>query len=687
MGDVLRRAQGWRGLLMLFSMLLLTGCGGGGGGLLMSVSISPKSIAADFYAREVYEFSAQLQVSGVDGPLVVVVGDPDSLLKDTVQVVPLGGDNYNLTFRTEDHLDPSRRQGKFQVRACGNSSCTRSYGSADLSYDFNIQAYPTPILNSLTPSSAPVGSNGIDVTVVGSRFVRSSVVQWADSPLPTQYISSTQLAVTLSPAQLGEARVVAVTVRNPAPGGGVSNSRDFSVTYPSPQLTAVSATEATAGCGRFQLRVAGQGFVPTSTVLWNGASRTTVVLSSTLLAADITAADVSVAGSATVAVRNPSPGGGTTAGQAFSVKTAATPTTDAVSFHINPQHTGWATTRCPVSFPSARSWRFTLSDDASYPLLADGKVYFVTRSSGQPLYALNALNGSIIWGPVATSESLAGSPAYDGGRVFVAGGSAIKAYNATNGNLAWQKPVSSGVLSGIAARAGALYFGSSGTPENRVEALDQTTGSSLWSRAVKGGYYSVPAVSADGVFLAYPCYSYRLTLADGGVAWQSGTSCGYEGAAVGATPVLLNDRLLAPREASYSGMVLELSAGVSLGGYLSDTIPAAAPGFRVTLQDQVLRAFNDNGSTRWNFQGNDGDRPVTAPIIVNNLVFVGTLKNRVWALDGRTGTPMWSGELGGAVYGPPEAGQAYATGLSVGGGRLVVPTAGGLAGFDLGGRE
>ena len=65
------------------------------------------------------------------------------------------------------------------------------------------------------------------------------------------------------------------------------------------------------GHGAFTLTLNGTGFVPHSTVYWNGSKRTTQVVSSTRLKAKITAEDVSKIGTGSVTVVNPSPGGGT----------------------------------------------------------------------------------------------------------------------------------------------------------------------------------------------------------------------------------------------------------------------------------------------------------------------------------------------------------------------------------------
>src|SRR5579863_5091894 len=68
---------------------------------------------------------------------------------------------------------------------------------------------------------------------------------------------------------------------------------------------------ATPGSGGFTLIVNGTGFSSGAVVRWNGSPRTTEVISSSQLKATIGAADVAKAGTASVTVVNPGPGGGT----------------------------------------------------------------------------------------------------------------------------------------------------------------------------------------------------------------------------------------------------------------------------------------------------------------------------------------------------------------------------------------
>ena len=88
---------------------------------------------------------------------------------------------------------------------------------------------PTPTIGSINPTSAVVGSADFTLTVTGTSFITTSVVQWNGSPKQTSYISSTQVQAQISASDLSSAGSVNVTVLNPSPGGGTSGGAPFTI--------------------------------------------------------------------------------------------------------------------------------------------------------------------------------------------------------------------------------------------------------------------------------------------------------------------------------------------------------------------------------------------------------------------------------------------------------------------------
>jgi hypothetical protein len=98
---------------------------------------------------------------------------------------------------------------------------------------------------------------------------------------------------------------------------------------PVPAVSTLSPASVVAGSAGLTLTVNGSGFVTSSVVRWNGASRTTTFVSATQLRANIAVSDLVTAGSAAVSVFTPAPGGGTSATASFTI-TAPPPPVPAV---------------------------------------------------------------------------------------------------------------------------------------------------------------------------------------------------------------------------------------------------------------------------------------------------------------------------------------------------------------------
>src|SRR5690349_4111321 len=81
---------------------------------------------------------------------------------------------------------------------------------------------PLPSLTALSPSPILIGEGPVTLRVTGSNFVSTSVVQWNGAALPTQYVSATQLSAAVPADATAAPTSATVTVRNPAPGGGLS---------------------------------------------------------------------------------------------------------------------------------------------------------------------------------------------------------------------------------------------------------------------------------------------------------------------------------------------------------------------------------------------------------------------------------------------------------------------------------
>lgn len=182
-----------------------------------------------------------------------------------------------------------------------------------------------PAVTALLPASVPAGSAAFTLTVNGSTFKNTSVVRWNGTDRLTTYVSATQLKASILASDVATAGTPSVTVFNSGGGGGTSAARTFTINNLVPMLGTSTPKQSCAGDSAFTLTVNGSNYSSTSVVRWNGANRATTYVSGTQLNALIPAEDVASAGTASVTVWTPAPGGGTSNAVTYTVNPAASP--------------------------------------------------------------------------------------------------------------------------------------------------------------------------------------------------------------------------------------------------------------------------------------------------------------------------------------------------------------------------
>jgi hypothetical protein len=174
-------------------------------------------------------------------------------------------------------------------------------------------------ITSLSPSSVAFGSPTFTLTVNGSGFLGTNVVQWDGATQPTNFISSTQLTATISSSLVSAIGSHNIRVKFSIAISIFSNTVAFSVVNPAPVLNSINPTSVTTGASGVVLICNGTGFIPTSVIRWNGSPITTAFASSSLVSAIIPTALIPSSASASITVQNPAPGGGTTPPQTLAI--------------------------------------------------------------------------------------------------------------------------------------------------------------------------------------------------------------------------------------------------------------------------------------------------------------------------------------------------------------------------------
>ncbi len=89
---------------------------------------------------------------------------------------------------------------------------------------------PVPTLKSITPVTVAAGGPDLTLKAFGANFTSRSVIQWNGAALPTTFVSGTTLTAPIPAALTAMASKAQVTVITPAPGGGTSVAKLFTVT-------------------------------------------------------------------------------------------------------------------------------------------------------------------------------------------------------------------------------------------------------------------------------------------------------------------------------------------------------------------------------------------------------------------------------------------------------------------------
>lgn len=372
--------------------------------------------------------------------------------------------------------------------------------------------------------------------------------------------------------------------------------------------------------------------------------------------------------------------------------------TDSVSVQVDHAHSGRATLGgASVSLPLQDKWTTTLNGPASYPLVADGKVFVISGAPaveepgpgyGTSLYALDVATGAIAWGPIHIAGTYSSaSHAYDRGKLFVLNvGGVLRSFDAATGAAGWSVELPCPIQSvPLVAANGILYLGGGGTG-GVICAVDETDGSMLWKGPANVGMRGPFAVTSDGIFSSSTGGVGRLDLLTGTRSWHySYPVTGGDGFATvfGDNLLFVHDGSREFPETGSHNAVFNPVTGAPQRSFPGVTMPAVGGGYSYHVHDGALSSVNvATGETRWSFT-EDGSL-VTAPLLIDDMVVAGSSTGVVYLLDAATGSELWSGEAPAGLHDPQEfnAPGPFSS-MGVGGGYLLVPAGNTITGWKL----
>ena len=136
-------------------------------------------------------------------------------------VVQVNGSNRATTFVSSTRLTAAMPAGDVTTASFPSISVQNpGPGGGVYALTFAVNN-PQPTLTSLSPSGVTAGSGSFTLTLNGTNFIPTSVVQVNGSNRTTTFVSGTRLTATIPASDVASASALSVSVVNPGPGGGV----------------------------------------------------------------------------------------------------------------------------------------------------------------------------------------------------------------------------------------------------------------------------------------------------------------------------------------------------------------------------------------------------------------------------------------------------------------------------------
>jgi hypothetical protein len=144
-------------------------------------------------------------------------------------VTPPAGGSASATLSLP--VSSSSAAGTFPLTITGTSGSTSH--STTLTLTVTTANNPVPSISNISPSSVFSGGGDFTLTINGSGFITSSVVNVSvgnsSGPRPTTFVSPSQLTVQITSSDIANSGQIGISVTNPKPGGGTSNSATLNV--------------------------------------------------------------------------------------------------------------------------------------------------------------------------------------------------------------------------------------------------------------------------------------------------------------------------------------------------------------------------------------------------------------------------------------------------------------------------
>jgi len=222
--------------------------------------------------------------------------------------------------------------------------------------------------------------------------------------------------------------------------------------------------------------------------------------------------------------------------------------------------------------------------------------------------------------------------------------------------LKWKNSISGPMFTFIesspAVVNGVVYFGSD---DNRVYALDASTGALVWRYTTGYIVQSSPAVVNGVVYVGSGDGNmYALNASTGALVWKHASN----GSTIESSPAVVNGIVYFGADDN-NVYALNASTGAQLwsfttGDYVQSSAAVANGVVYIGSNDGNLYALNaTTGAKLWSV--NIGVPVESSPAVANGLVYVGSDSVNMYALNASTGAQLWSAATGSIISSPAVA--------------------------------
>jgi outer membrane protein assembly factor BamB len=320
-------------------------------------------------------------------------------------------------------------------------------------------------------------------------------------------------------------------------------------------------------------------------------------------------------------------------------------------YGLNPARTRNDSGLAGVAPPYRVVWKSKPLGLLEYPPSYERGVLYLTTDAGWAS-ARDVFTGKVLW--ARRFKPLVGQPALYRHRVyFGAYDQRVYALDEKNGHTVWSRPLGAKIESPPVVADGRLYMSDL---SGNVRALDADSGKVLWTFHASGAVKHGPALADGHIFFGdYAGVMYSVQASNGRLAWRTqtdGLSGGYRHGNFYSTPAVAYGRVYIGNTDGKVYSFVERTGRVAWTSTFPDWVygsPAVSNGLVFAASyDGTFAAMNArNGGRLWSRRLSSGS--LSSATVIGRLVYIsdlganhGSAPGHVYAINPGTGKVVWT---------------------------------------------